>query len=187
MDKLFIFLRATKQYKTYENRCWGKYEPFSYCYYPPDLPLSLDTVSKGKQLIRIVSAYDLPENGKIVAGETTVYSMPLIVPPVRNKQFTKYGKIFADLWGRAEIAISECSYLYLIGYSFPDTDIESRNMFRRALERNNNIDKIIVLNPNPQRIEEVLTGCFNISSSKIEIRPERFADSLKGSILDGHA
>jgi hypothetical protein len=186
MDKLYVFLKASHPYETYENRYWGPYDAFSYCYYPPNLPLSIDTKKKGYKLISFLSAYDLPEHGKIVQDVNTVYSMPLIVPPIRNKKYMRYGKIFSRLWGRAETAISKCRQLYLIGYSFPDTDTVSKNMFKKAISQNKGIDKIVIINPSPQRIENILVNEFGINPSKIKVRAECFKAGISdaGRILD---
>lgn len=174
MNKLFVFFKATHSYETYEDRYWGPYQPFSYCYYPPNLPLSIDTIRKGYKLIRAVSAIDLPEHGKVVVDENKVYSMPLIVPPVRNKQYARYGKIFSELWEHAENAISQCKHLYLIGYSFPETDVVAKNMFKKAISKNQKLEKIIIINPNPERINTILTKDFAVNVSKVIVRSKRY-------------
>jgi hypothetical protein len=119
MDKLFIYWKASKPYTTYKGRYWGPYEPFCYCYYPPNLPLFRDDVRPGYKSIGVVFAPHLPEHGQVTIGEKDVYSMPLIVPPLHNKQYDIFGHIFSDLWVNAESAISKCVKLYIIGYSFP--------------------------------------------------------------------
>lgn len=174
MDKLFVFLKATRRYETYEDRYWGPYEPFSYCYYPPNLPVTRDDIQKDHMAMRVVSAFDLPEHGKIVDNDKNVYSIPLIVPPVRNKQYARYGQIFANLWRYAEMAISRCQELYVIGYSFPQTDWASKNMFANVLKRNRILDRVVIMNPHPESIEQLFVNEFKIEASKIIVRAERF-------------
>ena len=133
IDKLFLFFKATKPYVTYEDRYWGSYEPFSYCYYPPNLPIDRDNIENGHTAIRIVSACDLPEHGRTVVGGKEVYSIPMIVPPVRNKQYERYGIIFISLWEKSREVLSQCKQLFIIGYSFPKTDIETKKVFSECL------------------------------------------------------
>ena len=174
MDKLFVYLNSDSAYDTYKNRYWGPYEPFSYCYYPPNLPIVRDDREPGKSIISMVSAIDLPEHGETVINDPNVYSMPLIVPPVRNKQYQRYGKIFSILWGLATDSIELCRLLYIIGYSFPETDIATQRMFSEALKRNKVLEKIIIINPHPENIFELFTSGFGIEKSKIELRKQKF-------------
>lgn len=174
MDKLYVFLSATREYPTYEGRYWGPYQPFSYCYYPPNIPAPRDDTLPGHVGVRFVVAPDLPEHAKHVIGETDVFSMPLIVPPVKNKQYQRYGNLFSALWGAAEQALSACSVLYLIGYSFPETDVATRDLFRIALGGNVALKKVVIVNPMPDRIEALLTNEFGLNSSIIEVRRQRF-------------
>lgn len=178
MEKLFVFLKSTGEYKTYINRYWGPYKPFSYCYYPPNLPLVAYT-KPGKRLVMVVSAFDLHEHGKIDDNVKDVFSMPLLVPPIRNKQYKKYGKIFNTLWDLAEKSIEHCNELYIIGYSFPKTDIASKEMFKKALVKNKMINKIIIINPNPKNIEDIFLKELKIDNSKVEIRQKKFIGTLK--------
>lgn len=185
MDKLFVYLNSKTSYDTYKNRFWGPYEPFSYCYYPPNLPIPRDDTEPGRVTISFLSAIDLPEHGEVVIDDKKVYSMPLIVPPVRNKQYQRYGRIFSTLWGLAEDSISSCGLLYIIGYSFPKTDIATRKMFAKAIKRNKSLEKVIMINPQPEAIEELFTNEFGIEHSKLELRKQRFEVlySHKGSLL----
>lgn len=178
MNKLYVFINSTREYVTYNNRYWGPYNPFSYCYYPPNLPLSADE-EPGQLLVRITSAFNLPDHGKIVYDATDVLSMPLIVPPVKNKQYGVYGEIFSALWALAKESLENCKQLYIIGYSFPKTDIVAKEMFQKALENNTSIEKIIIINPNPINIKEIFLNEFKINNLKIEIRPEKFKGTLK--------
>ena len=185
MDKLFVYLNSSIAYDTYKNRYWGPYEPFSYCYYPPNLPIVRDDRDSNRVMISMVSAVDLPEHGEIVINDPNVYSMPLIVPPVRNKQYQRYGKIFSTLWGLATDSIELCRLLYIIGYSFPKTDIATQKMFSEALKRNKVLEKIIIINPHPENIFKLFTTEFGIEKSKIELRKEKFEISYsnQGALL----
>lgn len=177
-NKLFVYHKATTQYQTYENRYWGPYEPFSYCYYPPDLPCERDDTPKDYINARIVCAPDLPEHAKNTIGEKSVFSMPLIVPPVRDKQYLRYGKIFSDLWGKASDALWKCEELYIIGYSFPQTDYVAKNLFRESLKKNKKLRRVVIWNPYPQNLEQLFVEDFGIDKTKIKVKAEKF-DPLK--------
>jgi hypothetical protein len=185
MDKLFVFLKATTPYQTYECRYWGPYEPFSYCYYPPNLPLNSDDCSPGYKSFRILVAPDQPDHGKTIIDDHAVYSMPLIVPPIRNKQYARYGKIFSDLWEAASNALLSCNELYIIGYSFPTTDQASKDMFQNALALNKKLMKIVIWNPFPDDIYHLLVEEMKIPPSIIEVRRDKFAapENRKGLLL----
>lgn len=178
IDKLFVFLKATRTYQTYENRYWGSYEPYSYCYYPPNLPCHRDDTPSDHTNVNIVFAPDLPVHAKIAIGDKYVYSMPLIVPPVKNKQYLRYGKIFFELWEKARKALSECEELYVIGYSFPPTDTVSKDLFREALLSNKNKKKVVIWNPYPENIENMFINDFGVKEQILHITAEKF-DPLK--------
>jgi len=178
INKLFVYIKATTQYQTYENRYWGPYESYSYCYYPPDLPCQRDDTPPGLIGVRVVCAPDLPEHAKISISDKSVYSMPLIVPPVKYKQYLRYGEIFSVLWGKASEALSETEELYVIGYSFPQTDYVAKDLFREALKKNNKIKKIVIWNPSPSNLEELFVNDFGVSKQKLHTKAERF-DPLK--------
>lgn len=173
-DKLFVYVKATTPYKTYENRYWGLYEPYSYCYYPPDLPCERDNITPGFVSTRHIFAPDLPEHAKFFVNEKDVYSMPLIVPPVRNKKYFRYGKVFSELWGQASIALSECEELFVIGYSFPSTDSLAKELFRDALKVNKNLRRVVIWNPHPSAVEAVFLDDFGINKDKLHVKTERF-------------
>ena len=152
IGKLLVFHGATAPYKTYRDRYWGPYSPFSYCYYPPDLPSIRDDSASGSNSIRVLHAIDLPDHGLLEHNNTDVQSMPLIIPPELHKQYSLHGRIFDTLWTKALDAISRCSELLILGYSFPRTDTESRRLILRAISQNTNIRRITVLNPQPDPI-----------------------------------
>ena len=185
MDKLFVFLKATQAYETYEGRYWGPYEPLSYCYYPPNLPVDRDDSKEGYTNVRMLSAIDLPDHGISVIGDKDVFSMPLIVPPVRNKQYQRYGNIFSTLWKLSKESLLRCKELFIIGYSFPRTDIATREMFRDGLLKNDSLERVVIINPYPENIKNLFINEFGIKSSNLEVRAERFEVqySHKGRLL----
>ena len=54
--------------------------------------------------------------------------MPLIVPPVFNKEFSK--PLFQSLWKKTVAALSEASQVFILGYSLADADFHARFVLR---------------------------------------------------------
>ena len=90
------------------------------------------------------------------------------------------GKIFFRLWEKARKALSECEELYVIGYSFPPTDTVSKNLFRESLLSNKNKKKVVIWNPYPEKIENLIVTDFGVKRQILHIKAERF-DPLKSS------
>ncbi|MEL7656344.1 MAG: hypothetical protein AAGU75_10610 [Bacillota bacterium] len=180
MNKLCVFFKATKPYPTYKERYWGPYEPFSYCYYPPNLPFKRDDSCEGFVKASFMIAPDLPGHAEPVIEDPNVYSMPLLIPPIRDKKYMRYGEVFNSLWSQAEIEISLCSELFIIGYSFPDTDHVSRNLFKNAVQKNRVLEKVVIIDPYPRRAYEVFCDEIGVRSEIIHVRSERFGAKLSG-------
>jgi hypothetical protein len=144
------------------------------------LPLIRKKPPDGRINIKTIFAPDLPEHGRTIVDEKDVNSMPLIIPPLRNKQYNRYGQIFSELWIHAESVISECQELFIIGYSFPDTDLASKDLFSKALKQNKYLKQVVIINPNPQKIESLFLNDFNIQPSKIKVKVKNFDVSYVG-------
>ena len=76
------------------------------------------------------------------------YVSPIIITPeiYKGAAYTKYAHIFDCLWELAEKTLSECKNLVLIGYSFPESDTRTEELFKRAFYRNN-LESLIIVNP----------------------------------------
>jgi hypothetical protein len=68
----------------------------------------------------------MPEGTSDTAG---LPSMPLIIPPVREKCYELFGSLFENLWQQAGEALQVCDEIVMIGYSFPRTDLRSHTFF----------------------------------------------------------
>lgn len=160
---VYVFERAISKYDTFQDRSRTGYEPFSYFYYPPDLPLERNNVPDGYRVIGFNASYDLGDIGEPTRGVNVVHSMPLIIPPTLYKRYDIYGKVFDALWAEAEDAISRCDELHIVGYSFPRTDVLSRQMIKSALTRRQHlVDKVVLVDPYPREIEHVLRQEFGL-------------------------
>lgn len=81
---------------------------------------------------------------------------PYIIPPVMDKNaFYNHIAIHA-LWQQAEKLLKEADEVYIIGFSFPQTDLSVKYLFQSALRKSN--AKIYVVNPEK---EETLRVNYN--------------------------
>ncbi|MFA5197894.1 MAG: hypothetical protein WC437_05755 [Patescibacteria group bacterium] len=63
------------------------------------------------------------------------YTLPIIVPPVENKEEIYHSKIL-DLWDFAREALISADEIIIYGYSCPHSDVDSRNLLYSSLEIN---------------------------------------------------
>lgn len=74
---------------------------------------------------------------------------PLLIPPVKNK---KYGDIIQPLWVEAKACLEKAAEIIVIGYSFPEIDIEARKMVMDALKNNSSLLALTVVDKIPDKI-----------------------------------
>jgi hypothetical protein len=98
--------------------------------------------------------------------------MPLIIPPVKNKSYNKFGNLFKIIWGKAEESLIKADRIYLIGYSFPKTDIQSNELFLSAFCKRKIMPDIIIINPFPDYIYHKFKNEYGIKKEKIRIFKE---------------
>lgn len=77
----------------------------------------------------------LVDLGTLLYSRDLIKATPVIVPPVSNKEFSRY-LLFRETWGSIYRAISSATVLTVLGYSLPREDQFSRFVFRRALRNN---------------------------------------------------
>lgn len=99
VNDFYIFEKASRPYSTYAGRYMGGYEEFSFGYYPPNLPLNGKEPPKGYLHVRTKISNPFMPEGK--APETGLPSMPLIIPPVKTKEYDMFGSLFTKIWGQA--------------------------------------------------------------------------------------
>lgn len=168
----FVYRSNIKPYSTYDGRYMDGYTDFSYGYYPPNLPLKGEAVPEGFVAMRIrLTSEDMPARTSDSHG---IDSIPLIIPPVKHKDYSLYGDLFSVLWSNAEDAIASADEIVIIGYSFPETDIQSDVLFRKALVRRTSFPQIILVNPEPDRIKERFAYSYGFPLSHITVIPEYF-------------
>ncbi len=171
-DDFYIYESSIDPYSTYDGRYMPGYTNFSYGYYPPNLPLKGKKIPEGMMLMKNIIRTGFNLKGE--ADSFGLVSMPLIIPPVHNKEYDFYGNIFSTLWSKAEEDITKAEKIILIGYSFPITDIRTNNLFKRAFSKRKTMPQIIIVNPNSSQIEERFIFEFGIKKENISIYNEYF-------------
>ena len=76
---------------------------------------------------------------------------PIIVAPLVQKTFYSHNKIrkkFNILWSKAEEALKICDSVVIVGYSFPEADERTKDLFRNSFSNNKTPEEILVVNPN---------------------------------------
>lgn len=172
-DTFYVYIDTDSPYNTYDGRYMSGYEPFSYGYYPVNLPEKGKRVEDGKVLISMIPRDPYTPKGD--SGHLGLTSMPLIIPPVKNKAYDMFGSLFKELWESAEEVLSRTDHIIIIGYSFPKTDIQSIDLFKNAFSKRKSIPKITVIDPSPENIVSRLKIDFGIPDHKINIIEDYFS------------
>lgn len=176
-DLLYIYEDTNIPYPCYDGRYMPGYSPYSYGYYPPNL-IGVES-KRAPEGWKVVSfKYRFPWVEKGGADSSGLVSMPLIIPPVQKKEYDFFGKLFKILWLEAEAQLIQAEKIIIIGYSFPETDKQSRQLFLNAFSKRKTIPEVIIIDPRPDRINEIFAMEFGIPSSKITIEDKCFDENL---------
>lgn len=149
---MFCFVKSDDTYKTYHNRSKAGYAPFSYYYYPPDIPVADEVLQPGRTKISMTLAYDLPDHGTVGRNDYSQTSMPMIIAPVKHKEYDLCDDALGTLWDLSKQAIQNCSELVIIGYSFPQTDGRAWELLDDAISLRGDKLNITVVDPYPEGI-----------------------------------
>jgi hypothetical protein len=171
-----VFHSASKPYDTYDGRYMGPYTPFTMGYYPPNMSHETHTSKPGwTTLRRTIRTPHIPQGN---TNDLGLLSAPLIIPPVRYKQYRSFGSLFTLLWDAARKALSEADRIYLIGYSFPVTDEPTKTLFRRSFCNRSTFPTIVIVNPNPEPIAKLMIEDMGIPARLVETRKAGFDESF---------
>jgi hypothetical protein len=99
--------------------------------------------------------------------ETHIPLMPLMVPPTQYKLFEEFAHIIDPLWASALESLSNSKNVFLIGYSLPQTDTRSVEMFRNA--DHSNRPNWFIINPYPDSIIDRLVNDVGIDRNRIRV------------------
>lgn len=172
-DTVWVFEHSDVPYNCYAGRYMPGYAPFSYGYYPPNIMDDQGkAIPEGHLLIRVRAKVPWKPEG--TAGSHGLVSAPLIIPPVRQKKYDTYGALFSQIWSKAEDNLTTADHIIIIGYSFPRTDLKSRDLFIHALMKRKSIPLVSVLDPNPEPIVSTINLQFGIPRSHIRVHKAYF-------------
>ncbi|MEI6083892.1 MAG: SIR2 family protein [Verrucomicrobiota bacterium] len=93
---------------------------------------------------------------------------PVLVPPTFRKDIKRYG--IDAVWNKAEQALVSADHITIIGYSFPDADLEAKWLFKRAIAYSGKTPTLTVVDPSPA-VHEKIAGLFGNTVSKIQHLP----------------
>lgn len=168
-----VFEYAGKPYACFKGRYMGGYQPYSYGYYPPNLDAPGRPAPEGWVTVKM--SPNFPWNPKGTASDAGLVSMPLIIPPVKNKSYEFFGTLFKSLWSQAEDALAAADEIIIIGYSFPVTDVQSDQLFRHAFTRRATVPKITIIDPNPAAVAERMWRDFGVPKDNLDVVASHFS------------
>ncbi|MBI3467057.1 MAG: SIR2 family protein [Planctomycetes bacterium] len=70
---------------------------------------------------------------------------PVLVPPTHRKELEGYG--IGRIWEKAAESIERADTITVIGYSFPDADIEAKWLFKSSVARGGKKPKLVLVDP----------------------------------------
>jgi hypothetical protein len=177
---IYVFHYATKKYKTYDNRSRTGYEPFSYFYYPPDLPIKVPVDLDLKKARLSIGLYPDVENyGQIRhVSKLMQTAMPFIIPPVRKKNYSFLGGVLEELWKKSKRAVFECDQLIIIGYSFPPTDKRAWELLGVLSKKKKEQPKIKIIDPFPENIVKRIKDTYPDLCNNLEVYKQTIKEYL---------
>jgi hypothetical protein len=175
-DTLHVYESTTKPFPAYEGRYMEGYEPFSYGYYPPNIPDKGKKADDGHVIVSFTQRP--PWRPKVEGDKGGLTSMPLIIPPVKQKNYDMFGSLFGNLWGQAEADLSTAEHIIIIGYSFPRTDQQSNELFINAFMKRTSIPRISIIDPSPQNIADKFIHDFGIPSGQVHVYKDYFSEEF---------
>jgi hypothetical protein len=175
-DMFYVFRSATAPYSCYDGRYMSAYQPYSYGYYPPNIPAPGKAAPEGHVIASTILRTPFTPKGQY--DSKGLVSMPLIIPPVRKKTYTLFGRLFKDLWEKAENVLAEADEIHIYGYSFPPTDTQAHQLFERAFLRRKSPPKVVIVNPSPDEIYYRFNHLLGVPYSKIDVLKEYIKESF---------
>lgn len=192
-SSFYIYEYANDPYHCYDGRYEGPYEPFSYFYYPPNILDDIELEENKKNVMFKAGVLNQPEMQKLyeekfgvklnipkrTSLEDGVITMPLIIPPVKDKKYTLFANLFVELWDIAKQEIINATEIIIIGYSFPKTDTKTIKLFQEAFCERQELPKIVIVNPEPNDIISLFEFTLGIPKSNIIVYKEYFDENFE--------
>jgi hypothetical protein len=181
-SSFYVYESADKPYATFAGRYMAGYAPFSYGYYPPNIPDDPGKRAKdGYVFVRARPKFPWVPEG--AADDKGLVSMPLIIPPVKEKTYELFGNLFRTIWSSAEDAIAEADHIIIIGYSFPRTDHRSSTLFARAFARRKSMPRVSIIDPNPARAFDKMRFDLGIAEDLLSVYSAPFSNDFDLSVI----
>ncbi|MEJ6979760.1 SIR2 family protein [Pedobacter sp. P351] len=181
INELYVYESNVEPYACYKGRYMSGYSDYSYGYYPPNLPVDGKPLPEGYLLTRItLTPETMPEPTSVDKG---LDSMPLIIPPVKHKDYSYFGTLYNSLWKKSEESLSQADTIFIIGYSFPITDKQTDLLFKKAFVKRHSFPKVVILNPTPDTIVERFIYDYGIPSTHIKVYKEFFTSDFNVDML----
>jgi hypothetical protein len=172
-DVLYVYRNTLQPYETYRGRYWNGYEPFSYGYYPPNIPDKGEKAPEGYYTVNLRSNFD-PRIQNNISGTAGLVSMPAIIPPVKQKEYNLFGDVFETLWKKAEESLAKADNIVILGYSFPRTDYRTDELFKKAFCKRTTKPKIVIINPAPDELKQKFIYDYGIDEKLIQVEKTYF-------------
>lgn len=165
IEEFAVFEHATKPYPCYQGRYMEGYEPFAFGYYPPNLDFEGKKASEGRIFIRIVTKTPFVPPSK--STKEGLDSIPLIIPPVKHKEYDRFGALFETLWNEAENELAKANQIVILGYSFPRTDVKAVNLMKKACCRKEKMPFVTIVDPYPDGIVDMLQRECDLTNFRV--------------------
>jgi len=91
--------------------------------------------------------------------------LPVLIPPTLLKEVEISELV--GVWNRAEYLIERADNFTLIGYSFPDADVQAKWLFKRAIARNQGKPSLTLVEPDSSVRQKVLEFLGNFFQEDI--------------------
>jgi len=74
---------------------------------------------------------------------------PIIITPEIHKDvaYKRYAHVLDYLWEKAKKEIPKCKNLIIIGYSFPESDTRTIELFENAFSSSSGLESLTIVNP----------------------------------------
>lgn len=176
-DVFYVYRNTLNPYNTFKGRYWGGYEPYSYGYYPPNIPDKGEKEPEGYVMVGLSPKID-PRIQNNISGSNDLVSMPVIIPPIKQKEYSLFGDLFGKLWKKAEESLVKANNIVIIGYSFPKTDYRTDELFKKAFCQRSTKPKIVIINPEPDQIKQRFMYDYGIDEELIQVEKTYFDESF---------
>ena len=103
---------------------------------------------------------------------------PVIVPPAWNK--ADYHQLLSIIWGTAAKELEEAEYIFIIGYSLPETDAFFRLLYGLGTVGRKPLKKVIIYNPDDSGVIEDRFKCMMGPGAlaRFEYKPMKFDECI---------